>query len=379
MNSQKYIRFYTLVLGIAMLVSCSSEQTTQNKNQVIAEDLQRVMNQPLQYVCYTTPDSLTIDGKLDEPVWEKAQWTTDFVDIEGDYKPKPLYQTRAKMLYDANYLYIAAELYEPHIWAYLTNHDDIVFRDNDFEVFIDPDNDTWNYFEFEINAQKTVFDLVLPQPYRTISAALHSWDFKGVKKAVSIDGTLNNGSDTDQKWTIELAIPFSSMAFGLESGRPDTAKFWRINFSRVNWNTEWKDGKYQKLVDQTTGKPLAEYNWVWSPVGVVSMHMPERWGYLKFSAKPAGEGSQGFVLPESEKHKQILWPVFYRQEAFMAKNKKYASTMSDLGADLNSLLPSNYQFNLQANDLYFTCELIDAEGKVVMWINSNGKLQEKTF
>ena len=71
MNSQKYIRFYTLVLGIAMLVSCSSEQTTQNKNQVIAEDLQRVMNQPLQYVCYTTPDSLTIDGQLDEPVWEK--------------------------------------------------------------------------------------------------------------------------------------------------------------------------------------------------------------------------------------------------------------------------------------------------------------------
>jgi hypothetical protein len=63
----------------------------------------------------------------------------------------------------------------------------------------------------------------------------------------------------------------------------------------------------------------------------------------------------------------------------MAKNKKYASTMSDLGADLNSLLPNTYQFKLQANDLYFTCELIDAEGKIVMWINSNGKLQEIAF
>ena len=59
------------------------------------------------------------------------------------------------MLWDETNLYIAAELTETHIWSTLTRHDTIVFLDNDFEVFIDPDNDTHHYFEIEINAAGT--------------------------------------------------------------------------------------------------------------------------------------------------------------------------------------------------------------------------------
>jgi hypothetical protein len=42
-------------------------------------------------------------------------------------------------------------LESPHVWATLTNHDTVIFQDPDFEVFIDPDGDTHNYYEFEIN------------------------------------------------------------------------------------------------------------------------------------------------------------------------------------------------------------------------------------
>jgi len=46
----------------------------------------------------------------------------------------------------------------------LTARDSIIYLDNDFEVFIDPDGDTHNYYELEINALNTVWDLLLVKP-----------------------------------------------------------------------------------------------------------------------------------------------------------------------------------------------------------------------
>ena len=89
-----------------------------------------------------------------------------FVDIEGDAKPAPRFRTRAKMLWDDTYFYIAAEMEEPHVWGTLTKHDSVIFHDNDFEVFLDPDGDTHDYYEFEINALNTGWDLFLDKPYR---------------------------------------------------------------------------------------------------------------------------------------------------------------------------------------------------------------------
>ena len=83
-----------------------------------------------------------------------AKWTTEFVDIQGDPLLKPRFKTRAKMLWDDNYLYIAAEIEEPDIKAVITEHDAVIFHDNDFEVFLKPLEAETGYFEFEINALK---------------------------------------------------------------------------------------------------------------------------------------------------------------------------------------------------------------------------------
>jgi hypothetical protein len=116
---------------------------------------------PRHYTCYRAAGPIVIDGRLDEPAWAAAPWTEPFGDIEGDKKPKPPLLTRAKMLWDDTYLYIGAELEEPHVWATLQQHDDIVFHDNDFEIFIDPDGDRREYYEIEVNALNTIFDLFL--------------------------------------------------------------------------------------------------------------------------------------------------------------------------------------------------------------------------
>src|SRR5690348_687777 len=70
---------------------------------------------PRGYVCYRARDPIKIDGKLDDAAWRDAPWTDDFVDIEGDRRPRPRFRTRAKMLWDEKYFYIGAELEEPHV------------------------------------------------------------------------------------------------------------------------------------------------------------------------------------------------------------------------------------------------------------------------
>jgi hypothetical protein len=162
---------------------------------------------PKGYVCYRATTPITIDGKLTDPAWEAAPWTDSFVDIEGDKQPKPRFRTRAKMLWDDEALYIAAELEEPHVWANLTKHDSVIFQDNDFEVFLDPNGDNHLYGELELNARNTTWDLLLTKPYKDGGRAVTAWEILGLKTAVHIDGTLNDPRDKDTGWTVEINGP----------------------------------------------------------------------------------------------------------------------------------------------------------------------------
>ena len=234
---------------------------------------------PRHYVCPSTTEAVEIDGVLDEAAWDRTRWSDAFVDIEGDDRPRPRYVTRFKMLWDEQYLYVGAVMEEPHVWGTLGEHDDTVFYDNDFEVFLDPDGDTLEYFEIEVNALNTIFDLFLVRPYREGGPALHDWDLKGIRTAVHVDGTLNDPSDIDATWSVELALPWRGFVRrGKARRRPEAGDVWRINFSRVQWQHEIVEGRYRKRPE------TREDNWVWSPQGAVNMHIPERWGYVTFSA-----------------------------------------------------------------------------------------------
>ncbi len=236
--------------------------------------------EPEHYLCRTANGLITIDGRLDDPAWAQAEWTEAFVDIEGHSMPKPRFETRAKMLWDDDYLYVAAKLEEPHVWAYLTEHDQIVYHDNDFEIFIDPDGDRREYYEVEINALNTIFDLFMIRTYIDGGPALHDWDLKGMKNAVYVSGTLNDPTDVDRGWLVEFALPWKTLAVCAHKPTPPrTGDVWRVNFSRVEWQVEAVDGIYEKV------EGTRENNWVWSPQGTINMHLPEHWGYVEFIAR----------------------------------------------------------------------------------------------
>ena len=210
---------------------------------------------------------ILIDGILDESDWQNAPLSELFADIRGvDFEPKPIKQTRMKMLWDNENLYIAGILEEDNVTASLTEHDSIIYHDNDWEVFIDPDQDCRFYFEIELNALNTVMDLLMDRPYRDGGKFYLPWDLRGLKTAVHVNGTLNDPSDKDQGWTVEMAIPIASLAVDFQKVDQLLDMDWKIGFSRVEW--------------LKAGGP--EENWVWNPTGMVDMHQPERWGVLHF-------------------------------------------------------------------------------------------------
>ena len=243
----------------------------------IACSLTAQIAEPKRYECHRAAHPIHIDGKLDDAEWQRASWTDDFIDIVGPAKPRPRFRTRAKLLWDDTYLYIAAELEEPDVSATLTAHDSVIFHDNDFEVFLKPPGNGKSYFEFEINALNTSWDLFLPKPYKEGGKADDSWDIPGLKTAVAIDGSLNNPKDRDKGWTVEIAIPWKAFTSRVPVSSPVSGDEWRLNFSRVEWRYNVVDGKYVKV------PKTPEDNWVWSPQYVVNMHVPDRWGFLRLT------------------------------------------------------------------------------------------------
>lgn len=235
-----------IILLAALLSSCRPEAPTLTVR---------------EYRCVRAATPIVVDGRLDEAAWAEAPQSEPFMDIRGEAWPEPIYRTWVKMLRDEECLYVGACLEEPEVKGTLTEHDSIIYRDNDFEVFLDPDGDGRLYFEIEINALGTVLDLLMDKPYSQGGKCFIPWDCRGLQTGVALveaDGELPAG------WTVEMAIPFEALAVG--GVNPGKYREWKVNFSRVQWLRE--------------GGP--EENWVWAPTGKVNMHIPSLWGRLIF-------------------------------------------------------------------------------------------------
>lgn len=349
----------------AALIAFAFFAPAQSSAQSPFDKMANLFTVPRSYTVGYTDTPPVIDGNINDTVWQKAPWTDDFVDIEGSLKPLPPLRTRTRMLWDDSCLYIAAEMTEPNVWARLKQHDTIVYHDNDFEIFIDPKNTTHRYFELEFNAFNTVFDLFLDKPYRNGGSPLITWDAKGLRSAVQVQGTLNHPGDADKSWTVEIAIPFKALNPGEGSVKPHNGSIWRINFSRVEWDTRVAGAKYVKLTD-SAGHLLPEHNWVWSPQGVINMHYPERWGYLLFNTDVTNNNP--FVLPYSELQKRYLWLVYYEEKLWYGEHKAYTCSLRKLGIkDKVKIGETVNRLVLEADSRQFVVIIRDAGNPAKGW------------
>ncbi len=264
-----------ILLGLGLCLGCGAPSTRKNLDLVL----------PKHYVVSKAKETLTIDGIANEAAWDDAEWTNLFMDILGPEHPKPYYQTRVKMLWDEAYFYVYTEMEEEHVWGDIEKRDAVIFYNNDFEVFIKPNEDQPHYAEFEVNALGTLWDLFLARPYRRNGPVLDEWDVNHTQIGIDVRGTLNDFRDRDRGWSVELAIPIGPVN-GIDRGhRFGEGSMWRVNFSRVQWDFQITDGRYEKKTDEQ-GQRLSEYNWVWSPQMAIDMHRPEHWGYVYFEGEP---------------------------------------------------------------------------------------------
>src|SRR6266404_3703304 len=176
------------------------------------------------YTAFFVREPIRVDGKLDEPVWQRAPRSPRFVDILTG--APTLHDTRAMVVWDETNLYVAYRIEEPLVHAKYTNHNDPIYYDNDVEFFI-AGRDA--YYEFEINAFNTCYEVFFIwddayagfaqesefarsrlKPFNGVGFKNHprggrlgnfNWSFPGKQTAVHIDGTVNDDKDRDHGWT----------------------------------------------------------------------------------------------------------------------------------------------------------------------------------
>jgi hypothetical protein len=351
----------TLLFFIASLSACmipvSAQQVVSGSNPL--SYAQHEPYDPSTYVCYKLPAPVTIDGKISAGEWDAIPWTSDFVDMFGSKGPAPYLQTRVKMAHDEEGLYLAAWMEEPHVWATFTRHDAALFQEKAFEFFIDPSNNTHNYLEYEINALGTEWDLFLDKPYRDAPMiTLSDWEFLGMKSAVYIDGTINNPKDTDRFWSVEIFIPWRSIyqIATRRQNKPVDGEQMRVNFQRVEWPLEVRDGAYVKVPMPGEQRPRSHF-WLWTPCEAGTSHAPEYWGYVQFTDATAGSRTVAFAKNPDEDIRWALRNLYYRQSEYRRATGAYATSIAELKPEevcspgqMNSLslytTPSLYEITL---------------------------------
>jgi hypothetical protein len=188
------------------------------------------------YAVNRTQTPINIDGRLDELAWEQAVQINSFNRILNHYSPVA-FPTRARMLWDDEFFYFSFSCIDDDIWALYDQEDDPMWSEEVVEVFIDPDGDGRNYLEVEVNPLNAVVDLRI-ESIEPEWRSSKDWDIAGLKTAVRLHGTVNDASDKDRGWSVEIAIPWSAMTDPDKGeidggGRPQAGDTWRLNLYRI--------------------------------------------------------------------------------------------------------------------------------------------------
>ena len=195
-----------------------------------------------------------VDGSLDDAAWRYAPVLKTAFIWGGEELPKQ--KTEIKLLAGKKALYVAFICFESHmreIVADKTERDSEVWQDDVVELFLSPgEASSEDYYHVLVNARGTVAD----ERYRDATA----WDAKGLKSAVK---------RRDDRWVVELALPWSDVSGGKEA----LPAKWRANFTRSRPQKGYTDSEDQ----------------AWSPTLVNTSHVPERFGFLVIDAFKTAE------------------------------------------------------------------------------------------
>lgn len=189
------------------------------------------------YECRYVSAPPVIDGVADDAVWKTAALLDRFTLPWLKEQERPAKTaTRARLMWDREYLYFLAEMDDADLFADVTEHDGKTWGNDVFELFFKPAADKAGYYEFQVNAAGTIMDMFIPQreagSYERYvkDGAFH------VDAKVQRQGTLNQRTDRDQGWTVEGRIPW--IDFLRTGGRPAADEVWKFTLCRYDYSID---------------------------------------------------------------------------------------------------------------------------------------------
>jgi hypothetical protein len=229
---------------------------------------------PPVHDCRWRVQPVVVDGRVDEAEWRGAQWVDGFWGLDAASAERT--RTRAALLWDDAGLWFAAVMQDTDLYAVVTQHDGNTWDDDVFELFLKPPGGFADlrrtgrpYYEFEVNARNTTFDLLFEgngERKRDFLAGLAREAFQW-KTAVQVAGTLNDGAAGDSAWSVEGFLPWSD--FAPTGGRPHTGAAWTGIFARYDFPSSGKGPRISASAPMTAEQ---------------GFHDPARWMTIRFVA-----------------------------------------------------------------------------------------------
>jgi hypothetical protein len=178
---------------------------------VAAQEVHKVSlgEQPIFKVSKTF-ESMAIDGKLNEDIWQK----TEARNLEYFYrveKPEDAQQTTFRMLWDEKNIYVFFELKDKYLTVRETKRDGEPYLDDCAEIFFITAPDSLDtHFGYELNLNKASNDFIYFNDYYNGNDVVFKTFNPDFEVEVTYEGTINDNSDIDVGWTMEMAIPISN-------------------------------------------------------------------------------------------------------------------------------------------------------------------------
>ena len=162
------------------------------------------------YKVFKTGEPMTIDGKLNEESWSKTEARTldYFYRVE---KPTDQQKSTFRMLWGEEKFYVFFEMEDQYITAKETKRDGQPYFDDCAEIFFITAPDSLDtHFGYELNLNKAVNDFIYFNDYTEGKDVVYKSFNPDFEVEVTYNGTINDNSDIDKGWTMEMAIPYSN-------------------------------------------------------------------------------------------------------------------------------------------------------------------------
>ena len=161
-------------------------------------------------------ERISLDGILDEAVWDRATPATDFIQQDPVFGGTPTERTEVRILFDAERLYMGVLAFDSEPDRMLGNtmkRDEFLRADDRFMWTIDTFLDQQSGYFFEMNPSGLMADSLMGSAGGQNRAWDGIWDAE-VRRS-------------EMGWTIEFEIPFRTLNFD------PNAPAWGINFQRT--------------------------------------------------------------------------------------------------------------------------------------------------